>query len=97
MTGPKPTAARTSTTPMSDASPILPGRIQRIYRPTKSAIGIVIPTVNTPHGLLKSALATAIAMPAIEMMRIQMIATDATKPVFLPISALAISASDKPL
>jgi len=60
------------------------------------AIGMVAPTVNTPHGLSPSALTTTRASTASRMMRMATMATAATVPAAVPSSSRIICASDLP-
>ena len=76
---------------------IEPGLILYMQRPMTIAIGIVIAIVNVPQELSASALTTTRPSPASAMTTMNRIATPAVKPATGPISARAISASERPL
>ncbi len=61
------------------------------------AMGIVIPMVNTPHGLSARALTTTMPSPAKAMIRISSTAIMVTRPANVLISVRAISARECPL
>ncbi len=84
---PPPTiAASSSTKPMTETSVIFPGRMYRRYTPMNSAMGIVIDTENTPHGLSPSALTTTSARIATMMITMSSDATIAAVPPTRPSS-----------
>ena len=66
-----------------------------MYQPTKSASGIDMPIVNVPHALCSSALTTARPSPASAMMTMKRMARAAVVPATGPISARAMSASER--
>ena len=76
---------------------LIPLPLLNIHPPIMSAIGIVMPMVNTPHGLWESALTTTMPRPASVTSRMNSTAIIATVPANGPISVLATSASDRPL
>ncbi len=76
--------------PMTVASATLPGRTTFIHQPMSSAIGIVIESVNSPHGLSRSALTTTSASTASRMIMIAKIATIAARPATGFTSSFAI-------
>jgi hypothetical protein len=63
----------------------------------RSAIGIVIPIVKTPHGLFDKAFTTTTPSPANVTSKISSTANIATNPVNSLTSVRATSASDLPL
>ncbi len=67
-----------------------------MYAPISKAMGIVSPTVTTPHGLSPSAFTTISASTAISTIMIPRIATNATMPATGPISSFAIWPRDLP-
>ena len=67
-----------------------PGRILCIQNPIRSAMGMVIKTVNRPHGLSNMAFTTAIDRPASVRIKMKRKAKDATDPATLPTSLSAI-------
>src|SRR5262252_4504700 len=64
--------------------------------PIRNAIGIVQNTANVPHGLPISALTTTSARTARTMTQIRRTPTPAIVPAIGPISARAISPSERP-
>ena len=76
--------------PMTVASDTLPGLKALIHQPMNSAIGIVIESVNRPHGLSRSALTTTSASTASRMIMIAKIATMAARPATGFTSSFAI-------
>ncbi len=89
-------ASNSRITPSTVASMTLPARQKRKYPPMSMAMGIVAPTVNTPHGLSASALATTNPSTASKMVRMARIATKATIPAGPLNSSLTIVPSDFP-
>ena len=85
-----------STTPITDASTTLPGRMLFIHQPISRAIGMVVAIVNSPHGLSRSALTTTSASTASRMIMIARIATIAASPATGLTSSFAIWPSDLP-
>ena len=73
-----------------------PGRIQRTYTPMNSAIGMVIATVNVPHGLFASAFTTISASTASSSTMIINIPIIATTPAAWPSSLRIMSPSVRP-
>ena len=88
--------ASNSTSPITDTSMIRPGRSQRRYTPINSAMGIVIATVNVPHGLIASAFTTTSPNTASKITMIARMPTIAVSPAALPISLRIMSPSDRP-
>ncbi len=97
---------------MSDASPMRPLRMRYIHRPTNSAMGMVQAMVNRPQdepGITQddpsgrcsvsppSAFTTTRPSPASALTMMNRIAMAAVVPATGPISARAISASERPL
>ena len=76
--------------PITVASATLPGLMAFIHQPMSSAIGIVIDSVNSPHGLSRSALTTTSASTASRMIMIAKMATIAAMPATGLTSSLAI-------
>ena len=83
-------AAISSTKPMIETSVTFPGRRYRRYTPMNSAIGIVMATENTPHGLSPRALTTTSARIATMMSMISSDAIIAAVPPIRPSSWRAI-------
>ncbi len=73
-----------------------PAWLLNIHTPMISAIGTVMPMVNTPHGLFASALTTTMPRPASVTSRMNNTAIIATSPENGLISVRAISASERP-
>ena len=98
--GPPITAAISRTTP-TDArardSDLPPAWLLNIHTPITSAMGIVMPMVNTPHGLLASAFTTTMPSPASVTSRMNSTAIMVTSPANGLISVRAMSASERPL
>ena len=83
----------TIVTPMTEASPTLPGRILYIHAPVSSAAGIVTRIVNMPHELWLSALTTTIATLASTATTMNSVAIAVVAPATGPIVFRAIFGS----
>ena len=94
---PPPNTAKSSrATPIAVASSTRPGRILRIYRPIKMAMGIVAPTVEVAHGLCRMALTTTKPSTAIKIIIMANTPIMATAPPKGPSSSRAIWPSERP-
>ena len=82
--------------PISDASPMWPGRILYIHAPVINAAGIVAKIVNNPQGLSPSALTTTMPTPDSVAITINSVATVAVTPETGPIMFRAIFGSERP-
>ena len=96
---PPTSAAISRVTPamLGKATRIFPPGPLNMYSPIPIAIGIVLPIVNTPHGLPASAFTTTIPSPASVTSKMNSTAIIATSPAKGLISVRATSASDLPL
>ncbi len=90
---PATTANITSATPITEASSTRPGRMNRKYNPSSSAIGIVIASVNVAHGEDLSAFTITSATTPSKITMIASTAICAIKPPRLLTSSRAISPS----
>jgi hypothetical protein len=93
---PATSARSSSTSPMTDASMVRPGRMTRIQKPISIAMGMVQAMVKTPHGLPRSAFTTTSASTASRMIMMARIAAIVSIPVNGPISSRAIWPRDLP-
>ena len=84
-------------TPISDASPIRPGRILFIQKPVKRAAGIVTTTVNIPQALSFRSFTTTLAVAAKVARMISSVATVMAMPAEGPSSSRVICGNDLPL
>ena len=96
---PPATAASRHATPKTLGPPMVtfPARPRNIHTPITSAIGMVLPMVNTPQGLAASAFTTTIPSPASVTSRMNSTSIIETTPANRPISVRATSDSDRPL
>src|ERR1041384_8153999 len=84
------------TTPITDASATLPGRILYFHSPVNSAAGIVTTIVNMPHALSLNALTTTMPTLASVMTIMKSVATDVVTPESRPMFDRAILGNDNP-
>ena len=93
------TAAIRKTTPkmLGPVTATLPAWLLNIHKPMMRAMGMVLPMVNTPHGLLARAFTTTMPRPASVTSRIKSTAIMVTRPAKGLISVRAISDSERPL
>src|ERR1041385_5841645 len=84
------------TTPMTDASAILPGRILYIHRPVSRAAGMVTMMVNMPQALSERALTTTMATLAKVQTMMNRVAMEVVRPDRGPMLARAILGSERP-
>ena len=87
-----------STTPkmLGPVTVIFPAWLLNIHTPMMIAMGMVMPMVKMPHGLLESALTTTMPRPASVTRRMKSTAIMATRPANGLISVRATSASERP-